>query len=1095
MWPRAMRVTMATQQRSEASQHAFDSTMVPPLREALVIEDGDATRTRSSDGSDDAPPPVVGSHRVVAPLQYRDPDRYEVVAEHGRGGIGRVQCARDKELGRTVAIKELIKRGDIGEVRFLREAMITARLEHPGIVPIHEAGRWPDGTPFYVMKLVAGRSLKELIEERESVDERIGLLHHVIAVADAVAYAHERDIIHRDLKPANVIAGDFGETVVIDWGLAKDVHAADDAPAADGPYRTNARSDLTVAGAVLGTPLYMSPEQARGEWVDQRTDVFAIGAMLWQLCSLDRMPPPGLRERERMLRRARIDRDLVTIIVKALAPDPDSRYRNAGELAADLKAFKSGARIAARQYSLVAMFAHWIRRHRVLAAAIGIVVALAVVGSFVYVRNIASERDRADAAAARAETQRIIAASERDHARLAEASALLDQDPTRARQVLETIDLRTPEYALLRGRANNGAATRVIPVRDGVWKLRRHPVTAEIAVVTNLAELDVLDVDTGELRVVDHDLLDAITHEVNGWAYLRKHFGETGATLASTSHARTLDAGESIGDNEGTLLAANGRMYALTQGDLYTLEASGPVLVRHGVRGIGGSEHVLMICTKAGTLEVMRDGVVAKPARCANNPSLTPLAASGLDYAALLDPDTLLLVRDGKALELAAHVTGEYGLVLASSGLLGVADLNGKPAFVAPGGQRLELGPPHAARVLSVAADGDIVAWGFEDGVVIALDTKTGQSWNFIGHGARVSALAVDARHARLLSAGRDEIRVWSLTPSPLQVIDGLPCLAFNASRSSDGTRIVLDCDDGSVREWSLTSGKLRVLHQHDGIAYGVAWLGDSACSAGWDGRVLCTAGTVTRELRPPGSRVRRLVASPHGELVIATDDGAVSYASRDELYRHPHIPYALAVSDDARHIASGGYDGSMIVYDAVAHRRTSTAIAHSGLITSVGWRAGEVWTAGMDGAIKRWRDDAATLRSVATIQEQGAVRFFRLSSDGWSATVGGRTLVVHRGSHELRLDLGRFVERCEVSPEHRYVAAGTSSEVVIVDLVRHAVAMVPMPSRGGYIGFANPGFLTISNGDGGGLSTVPLSSLDYIDYESTKHETTEQED
>jgi hypothetical protein len=145
-----------------------------------------------------------------------------------------------------------------------------------------------------------------------------------------------------------------------------------------------------------------------------------------------------------------------------------------------------------------------------------------------------------------------------------------------------------------------------------------------------------------------------------------------------------------------------------------------------------------------------------------------------------------------------------------------------------------------------------------------------------------------------------------------------------------------------------------------------------------------------------------------------------------------------------------------------------------------------------MDGAIKRWRDEAGTLRPVATIQEQGAVRFFRLSSDGWSATVGGRTLVAHRGSHELRLDLGRFVERCEVSPEGRYVAAGTSSEVVIVDLVRRAVAMVPLASRGGYVGFASPGLLTLSNG--GGLITVSLSSLDYIAYESTKHKTTEQD-
>src|SRR5689334_7848778 len=127
-----------------------------------------------------------------APTPARNPGRYRILGEHGRGGRGRVSRAHDSELGRDVAIKELLARGPLDEVRFLREALITARLEHPGIVPIHEAGRWPDGTPFYVMKLVAGRSLKELIEERTTVDERIGLLHHVIAVADAVAYAHRR---------------------------------------------------------------------------------------------------------------------------------------------------------------------------------------------------------------------------------------------------------------------------------------------------------------------------------------------------------------------------------------------------------------------------------------------------------------------------------------------------------------------------------------------------------------------------------------------------------------------------------------------------------------------------------------------------------------------------------------------------------------------------------------------------------------------------------------------------------------------------------------------------------------------------------------
>jgi tetratricopeptide (TPR) repeat protein/tRNA A-37 threonylcarbamoyl transferase component Bud32 len=310
---------------------------------------------------------VSGDPRAATTGLRRDPERYEIIGEHGRGGLGRVMRVRDRELGRDIAIKELIKRGHVREMRFLREALITARLEHPGIVPVHEAGRWPDGTPFYAMKLVSGRPLRDLIAERPVVEDRIALLHHVIAVADAIAYAHGRNIIHRDLKPANVIVGEFGETIVIDWGLAKDRSTVDDAAVGDGPFRTG-EDGLTAEGTVLGTPSYMAPEQRRGEPVDQRGDVFAIGVMLWELCALER--PADDRERHRVLRRARIARDLAAIIEKSLADDPADRYRDAGALAADLKAFKSGARIAARSYSPFARLAHAVRRHRALALSV-----------------------------------------------------------------------------------------------------------------------------------------------------------------------------------------------------------------------------------------------------------------------------------------------------------------------------------------------------------------------------------------------------------------------------------------------------------------------------------------------------------------------------------------------------------------------------------------------------------------------------------------------------------------------------------------------------------------------------------------------------
>src|SRR4051812_26458685 len=201
-----------------------------------------------------------------AELPIDDPERYQQIGEHARGGLGRVIRAVDKRLGRTVAVKELLRHDEWHEARFVREALITARLEHPGIVPVHEAGRWPNGDPYYVMKLVEGRTLKELLAKHATLRERLGLLPHVIAIADAVGYAHSEGVIHRDLKPSNVIVGEFGETIVIDWGLARD--RKHDVPE---PFATAAGSGSasTISGKVIGTPGYMAPEQARGELVDE----------------------------------------------------------------------------------------------------------------------------------------------------------------------------------------------------------------------------------------------------------------------------------------------------------------------------------------------------------------------------------------------------------------------------------------------------------------------------------------------------------------------------------------------------------------------------------------------------------------------------------------------------------------------------------------------------------------------------------------------------------------------------------------------------------------------------------------------------------
>jgi serine/threonine protein kinase len=239
-------------------------------------------------GADPAAPTVaevaLRGRDDVASLPVVSPEVYVVEGEVGRGGMGRIVSARDQRLGRPVAIKELHRDLKDGASRFVREALVTARLQHPSIVPVYEAGRWPDGVPFYAMKMVTGQSLSALIRSKPTLAGRLALLPHVIAVAEAMAYAHSQRIIHRDLKPANVLVGPFGETVVVDWGLAKDLsRATADEPVTPAVASRHGSADSTVVGTVLGTPHFMPPEQARGEPVDERADVYALGAILYYL--------------------------------------------------------------------------------------------------------------------------------------------------------------------------------------------------------------------------------------------------------------------------------------------------------------------------------------------------------------------------------------------------------------------------------------------------------------------------------------------------------------------------------------------------------------------------------------------------------------------------------------------------------------------------------------------------------------------------------------------------------------------------------------------------------------------------------------------
>jgi len=234
-----------------------------------------------------------------------DSGRYEVVKEHARGGMGRILLAHDPNLGRDIALKELLPQA--GEdstsgwtptdqthplvARFLREARITGQLEHPAITPVHELGQREDGTVYYTMKFVKGRTLDEAIKSCKNLKERLQLLPHFVDLCNAVAYAHSKGVIHRDLKPQNVLVGEFGETVVVDWGLAKvkdkeDIYEKElQDTLATMKTRKTAELGVTHFGEALGTPAYMPPEQVRGELfrIDERSDIYSLGVVLYQI--------------------------------------------------------------------------------------------------------------------------------------------------------------------------------------------------------------------------------------------------------------------------------------------------------------------------------------------------------------------------------------------------------------------------------------------------------------------------------------------------------------------------------------------------------------------------------------------------------------------------------------------------------------------------------------------------------------------------------------------------------------------------------------------------------------------------------------------
>ncbi len=393
--------------------------------------------------------PGGGTVRLArSPTSLIDPKRYSIKSEFARGGMGRILLARDNVVGREVAIKELLpefrptgatrpapeEAGSASSTtaareRFLREAKITGQLEHPNIVPVYEIGHYADGTSYYTMKFVRGETmyarLKRIqtdlaLTREQKFAQRLKLLDAFVDVCHAVAYAHSKGVIHRDLKPHNIMLGDFGDTVLLDWGIAR-VHGVDDtagkrlarnAASISDSLRETDSAQLTQDGSVFGTPHYMPPEQARGDVaaVDEQSDVYALGAILYEILTgappyegpragliiqqvLAGPPPPANR------REALSPPELTALCERALASAKSERIKTALDLAKEVQAFRDGRTLSVYQYSSLELVRRFVNRNKAPVAFAAVALFLVVAAGVYAYAGVRHERNEAEASA------------------------------------------------------------------------------------------------------------------------------------------------------------------------------------------------------------------------------------------------------------------------------------------------------------------------------------------------------------------------------------------------------------------------------------------------------------------------------------------------------------------------------------------------------------------------------------------------------------------------------------------------------------------------------------------------------------------------
>jgi WD40 repeat protein/serine/threonine protein kinase len=1004
--------------------------------------------------------------------------RYRELGEHARGGIGRVLVVWDEQTRREIALKELKppkdREGDDTSsgghaphliARFLQEARVTAQLEHPSIIPVHEIGRRADGTLYYTMKFVRGQSLHAAIRNADSVEVRLKLLPHFLDLCQAIAYAHSKGVIHRDIKPANVMLGEFGETLVIDWGLAKprDTVAGDATLSTKSTSESSPDAGLTMDGQVIGTPHYMAPEQALGRHrsVDERSDVYALGAVLYHL--LTGRPPYADHEREEILHRvvseelkppgslaSGVPPALGAICTRALAKASDRRYDTARELADEIVRYQTGALVQAYQYRAVDRVLRFVNRYKP-AVATAAIAAIALCGLAVYsYLNIRAGKETEHTL--RIESDRQLYAVT---VNLAEQHMHNDEMP-QARTLMEQApqEFRHWEWGHLQYAAY-GRAVDLPGLSYDSWGVAYSPdgryivtfdddsnpeQSGEMLQVWDLEEQKLMHRFRAHERVIAFASFapDGLTFATIGYDDTKLWDRDSGALL-QTLDMHSLNLGAVVFSNDGAHLIAGG------EGG------------RVSVWPIGGREPILTYTTGGKGVQCL-----------AVEPGGTRVAIAEANGRLILwDHRTGQVEREIDAHTLQLH-----------NGVTGVTYLAFRPGY----NQVATAGVDHAVRT-----------WDLDSGEMLL---------ELASHDGKVWSVAYSPDGALMASGSSDKtVKLWDAeTGAELPCAIGYSVAVTRVAFSPDGASLAVGATP-TVQLWDRdTLDGTRRLRGHTGVVNSVEFI----------------SGT-------------NLVATAGGHWKQNDDDRAVVWNRETgevirELQGHVGAVFTIVLHPDGRRVATGGNDGQIIIWDVqtgeqLQKMRSQDAVRELAFhpdghrMVTVGWYRDEnnechasIWDIESGKEVGRlgphedildsvaWSPDGSTITTVSRdslVRIWDAESFQRLhlleTDTTWAYVVsyshGGTQIATGHASFDIHLwdvatgehlrKLHGHSERIEglaFSPDDQRLAASDLTAVKIWD-VEAGLPLINLPFGGYEVEFSPDGMTLAAGGWDGTLA------------------------